>query len=469
MPPAARGVTAGWNGAVRMRVAMPGSGIRADAAMIVRLGAPLLVNNLALAAMGFADTVMAGVLGPVALAAVAVGVSYTSIFLNAGLGLTMALSPVVAHAYGAGDGRRLADVAQQGLWIALAAAVPLVAAQFAVRRVLVGVGTDPAVIPAATGYVWAMAAGIPGLLAFEWLRFASEGIGRTRPMMYVGFVGLLVNVAANWVFMFGKLGMPALGAVGTGVGTAICSWTMFLAMAWYVRRQPAYAATGLMRRFVLPRWAVLREVLSLGVPIAGSLVAENGLIATAGILIGTLGSAAVAAHQIAFSYATLMFMAPLALHSATTIHVGHALGRGDRAGGRRAGIVGIALCGLFMGCSALLILCFSREITFVYTRDPAVRDAAAQLLLVAALLQVSDGLQVGASGALRGFRDARVPLLLCVGSYWLVGFPLALWGGVIRHGGPVAVWHGLIAGLSVAALLLCARFLRISARSPALQ
>jgi multidrug resistance protein, MATE family len=263
--------------------------------------------------------------------------------------------------------------------------------------------------------------------------------------------------------MYGHFGMPALGPVGTGVATALVWWVMFFALLVHVARHRFYRPYAILRRLERPNLVRCREVLALGVPISGSLVAESGLFSTAGLMIGTLGATLVAAHQIALNYAVFMFMAPMALHSATTIEVGHALGRGARSDARRAGLTGIALCGALMLLSSLVILVARDEIAALYTDDAAVRPLAASLLLLAGVFQVADGLQVGASGALRGFKDARVPLLISVLCYWGIGFPIAFGAGVYAHVGPAGVWYGLIAGLIACALLLNLRFLWLSA------
>lgn len=436
--------------------------MRDDAAAILSLGLPLLVNNLSMGGMSFADTVMGGRLGPEALAAIAVGVSYYAIFWIIGIGVTMALSPLVAHAYGRGETHGVGEYARQGAWVGLGLSVVLVAGLGFVAPALAWIHTDPRILGSASGYVHAMAFGIPAMVGFQVLRFVSEGLGRTRPMMYVAAIGLVTNVFGNWVFMYGRLGAPKLGAVGTGVATALVWWVMFAALALYMARHPAYRPYRLFARLERPSAARIREILGLGIPISGSLVAEGGLFSAAGLMIGTLGAARVAAHQIALNYASFMFMVPMAMHSATTIHVGHALGRGDRAHARFAGLVGIGLCGALMVASALFAIAANGFIASLYTEDTEVRTLAASLLLLAGAFQVSDGLQVGAAGALRGFKDARVPLLICVGSYWGVGFPLAFGLGVLRGGGPAAVWYGLIAALTVCALSLGARFLYVS-------
>jgi MATE family multidrug resistance protein len=265
--------------------------------------------------------------------------------------------------------------------------------------------------------------------------------------------------------MFGHLGFPRLGAVGCGAASAISMWTMLAFMAVYVRRHRRYRPFRLFESLDRPDGARIRALLSLGLPIALSVISEVGLFSTVGLLMGTLGATVVAAHQIAMSFAGTMFMVPLAIHSALTIRVGHAVGRGELALARRLGFVGIAMCGLFMLLSAALLFVLRDGIAAFYTTDPDVRPLAASLLAMAMIFQVSDGLQVGAAGALRGYKDTRVPMLLNFGAYWGVAFPLAWYFGVVASRGPQAVWIGLIVGLTLTALLLNARFARVSARA----
>jgi multidrug resistance protein, MATE family len=208
-------------------------------------------------------------------------------------------------------------------------------------------------------------------------------------------------------------------------------------------------------------------MLGLGLPISGSVVSEGALFVAAALIIGTLGATEVAAHQIAINYASFMFMVPLALHSATTIHVGHRAGRRRRCAAARAGFVGIAICGGLMVVSALVIAFANRAIAGIYTDDAAVLGVAATLLIYAGLFQVSDGLQIGAAGALRGFKDAKVPMWLCIAAYWGSG---SRWPGVFGVAGGLgapAVWLGLIAGLFAAASLLTLRWRFVTARAGA--
>jgi MATE family multidrug resistance protein len=440
------------------------SRLSADARAIFSLGLPLLGNNLSLSGMGFADTVMAGQVGATDLAGLAIGFSYHYLFLFIGYGTLMGVSPSVAHAYGADDTSRVTRYCRQSWWLALALAIAIFVGLMQVDWLLPAIGITPDVSPIAIGYVHAIAWGMPGLLAFFTLRYTSEGLGRTKPIMYISFLALAANVFGNWVFIYGHYGMPRLGAVGCGVATAIAYWLMFFALFAYMRRNRMYRPFRLFARIDRPDPAVLRELVRIGVPIAGTVLAEGGLFVTAALMMGAMGATITGGHQIAMNYAALMFMMPLAMSSATTIHVGHTLGRGDAARGRFAGLLGIVLCAAVMTISAIMIVIFNESIAALYTTDPPVRELAATLLLMAAIFQLSDGVQVGAAGALRGFKDTAVPMTLCVFSYWVVGFTLAYVLGVYQRGGPVGVWVGLIVGLTVSAVLLVIRYLYVSRR-----
>jgi MATE family multidrug resistance protein len=415
-----------------------------------------------IAGMMLANTVFAGRLGPEPLAGVAVGGSFYQMFWLFGLGVLMAISPIVAHAYGAGRDEEVGRRFRQGVWLALMLAVPLVAVLACVEPLLRWFGTDARAIPHAAGYVYAMCFGMPAMLVFLAHRYTSEGIGWTRPVIYTAAVGLATNVIGNFVFTLGHLGVPSQGAHGCGIATALANWAMLATMHAYQRRHSVYRRFGLFGRFDLPDRRAIGEILALGIPIAGSVVSEGALFAVAALLMSTLGTVTVAAHQVAISYASLMFMIPLSLHSATTIHVGHQVGRGDVVAGRYAGWSGIAMCGLVMALSSLVILAARGPIVAAYTTDAAVHGLAMWLLLFVAAFQIPDGLQVGTAGALRGFKDAHVPMALNFTAYWLVGFPAAWWFGIRQHFGPSGIWAGLIAGLVTCAMLLLLRYRKVS-------
>lgn len=440
--------------------------VRTEAAGLLRLAGPIIANNVALAGMTFTDTVMAGRIGARELAAVGVGNAiWFAVFLF-GLGILMAMSPIAAQAMGAGRVGRIGSYVRQSLWISqgIAAASIMVMLNAGVPLAMIGISEDFRSL--SVDYVRAVSLGAPAVFAFLVLRFTSEGIGHTRPIAVAALMALVFNALADYVLMYGKLGLPALGAVGCGYATALTQWGMLGFMLWYVTRgnTTVYEPLRMFRRFELPRFGAVSEILALGVPIGLGVLAEVGLFSAAALLMGRLGTAAAGAHQIAINYAATMFMVPLAIHSATMARVGHRAGRGDRAGVRFTGLVGIGACASFMAISALVMVLFRGPVIGLYTSDPEVRAIAYALLLMAAVFQVSDGIQAGAMGALRGLKDTTVPMALSVAAYWGIGFAFAWYNVVVLGRGPVWVWAALAAGLTAAAVVLTARFLVISRR-----
>lgn len=433
---------------------------------LLALAAPVMANNLLTAGMNMTDAIMAGRISAHDLAAISVGGSvYVPFFLLA-LGVLVAITPSAAHLYGAGRRAQIGAVVRQGLWLALALAVLLMIGFRFLVPLFHAVGVQPALIGESSGYVIAVAWGLPAMLAYLVLRFASEGIGHTRPMLYVALAGFLLNIPLDYLFMFGGFGVPAMGAVGCGYATAVVMWVDLAVMLAYVlaaRRR--YGPLRLFASFDLPRFDQIMRLLRLGVPIGVMLFAEVSLFGAVALLMATMGTVAVAAHQVALTVASFSFMVPMGLSTAISVVVGQALGAGDQAQARRSGFVGIGLALVFELLSALLMLWLRRPIAALFTGDTAVVALASRLLVLAAAFQLSDGLQVASAGALRGFKDTRVPMGITLIAYWGVGLTLAWWLGIHLKIGPVGVWIGLIAGLTVAGLLLFVRYGRYSRSS----
>lgn len=438
---------------------------RAEAGALLRLAGPLIVNNLSIAGMQFADAVMAGRLGAEALAAVAVGASVWFMGFTVCLGLMMAISPIAARYWGRGEPEMIGRYTRQGLWLSLLMGLILIGLMHAfVGPVLGFIGIDEGFRVLTIGYAKAIIFGAPAICLFLALRFTTEGIGYTRPIMYTSLFALGCNVFLNWVFMYGKLGVPAYGAVGCGIASAITMWLMAMILAAYVRLAPIYRPLKIFDRLAPLRAGVLREILSLGTPIAVTITAEAGLFSAVSILVGTRGASITAAHQISINFASTMFMIPLALSAAITVRIGQALGAGNSPAAREAGITGILMCILFMSCSATFLLLFRDVVVGVYTSDPSVISIAISLLLMAAIFQVADGVQIGAAGALRGYKDTRLPMIINTFAYWGLGFPLAYLAAITFVAPPAYIWAGFILGLSVAAVLLTLRFHKLSKR-----
>ena len=426
---------------------------------LTRLAGPLIVNNLSIAGMQFADAVMAGRLGAEALAAVAVGGSIWFLGFTVFLGLMMAISPIAARHYGAGTPELIGRYTRQGLWLALALGLTVFTlAQLLVEDILLFIGIDPGFRDLTIGYVRAIMFGAPAICAFLAFRFTTEGIGYTRPIMYTSLFALVCNVFLNWVLMYGKLGAPAYGAVGCGMASAITMWLMMFAMGIYIATSKRYKPFKIFDHVAPVRMPVLKEIFALGTPIAVTITAEAGLFSAVSILVGTRGADITAAHQIALNFAATMFMIPLALSAAITVRIGHALGSGNAHAARTGGWTGIWMCIIFMSCSAAFLLLFRDVVVGVYTDDPAVTEIAISLLLMAAVFQVADGVQIGAAGALRGYKDTRMPMVINTFSYWVLGFPLAYMAAITFRAPPSWIWGGFVLGLSVAAVLLTGRF-----------
>ncbi len=427
-----------------------------------------MIGLVASFGMNFVDTVMAGRLPQkeIALAAIATGGAIWSAMLMFVLGLMMAIQPVVAHLDGAGDLRQAGANVRQGLWVALAVAIPYVVVLLNGELILRGMGVDPSIIPTAVVYLRALAWGAPAICVLLLLRFFSEGTGHTRPTMYIGLMGIGLNIPLNYILMFGKLGMPALGATGIGYATSIVISLQLVVMVYYVRTHGHFRDYELFGRGHGskwgPHWASIVQLLKIGLPIGTGIFVEGSLFVGAALLIARLGPLPASAHLVAINYSALMFMVPLGLASAVTTRVGNALGRGDPQAARYAGLIGLFIILFTQTLSASVMLLFPEFIVGIYTDDAAITSIAVGLLFFSAIFQYADGIQICAAGALRGLKDTLVPMFINIFSYLLVGLSVGYYLTFNRAMGPAGMWIGMITGLSFGAVLLLSRFLILS-------
>jgi MATE family multidrug resistance protein len=434
-----------------------------------RLAAPLVVGHLSTGLIGFVDSVIAGHHGTRTLASVAVGTALFWLPMMIPMGTLMSLPPSVSQLDGAGLRSQIGALFRQALWLAallgVALFVFLSVAGFALAPMGIAADIRPGTIAFLHGIRW----GVPALTLYLAMRYLSDGLHWTLPTMLLGFGGLLVLVPLGYALTFGIAGLPALGAGGLGIASAVMLWSQALAFALYLSRSRRFADLRLFAHFDAPQWPAIRGLLATGLPIGVTVAMEGSLFIVTALLIGRLGTIPVAAHQIAINIASLCFMIPLGLAEATTVRVGHALGRGDGAGVRRAAFAGGVLVLCTQTLSATVLLCGRHGLVALYTHDAAAAALAASLLLYAAAFQFPDGIQVLSAGALRGLKDTRVPMFLAAFAYWGVGMPLGAGlglglGGFTPALGPRGMWMGLIAGLLVAAVLLGRRFLSSSRR-----
>ncbi|MGA9343413.1 MAG: MATE family efflux transporter [Rhodanobacteraceae bacterium] len=425
----------------------------------VRLALPLVLGQLSAIGMNVVDTLLAGHLDAATLGAVAVGASIWTLAIVAAIGLMMALPPSVAQLNGAGRRGEIAHLFRQALWLAIGLGLILLLAVFFLGpRLTVLIGVAPGLVPNVRRFLHAIAFGAPALAVFFALRGLSEGLGLTRPTMYFGVLGLVLLGPLGYVLMYGRLGVPRLGALGSGMATASVLWIQTISFAVYLRRRRHYRDLGLNARIGRPDARLIGELLHIGLPMGVSVFMEASLFVAVALAMGRLGADVIASHQIAINVASVAFMVPLGLAMATTVRVGHAAGCGDASAVRYAGFGGMLLTLATQAISATLMFGLPGRIAGLYTHDPAVIALASQLLVLAAMFQFSDGIQVAANGALRGLKDTRIPMLVTTFAYWGVGMTVGWWLAFDRGLGARGMWMGLIAGLSVAAVLLLARF-----------
>ena len=428
------------------------------------LALPIVIGQLLTIAMNVIDTVLAGRLGTRVLAAVAMGNQVWVVALLIVIGVMLAVTPAVAQLDGAGRRAEVGAVFRQALWLALIIGLVLWLAMLNAAPLFHWAGVDAAIVPDALAFMRAIAWGAPALALFFACKNLSEGLSLTRPTMYFSALAVVVLLPLAYVLMYGKLGMPAMGAAGAGLAHAITLWVEALAFLAYLATRRHYRAANLFARFDLPQARAIGELLRVGVPMGVAIVMEGGLFVATALLAGALGEVPAAAHQVAINVASVTFMLPLGIGMACTVRVGNAVGRGDAAGVALAGAAGLALTLVCQAASAAAMIVFADAIVGAYTRDAAVISLATVLLVMAAIFQFSDGVQAFTNGALRGLKDTAVPAAITIFAYWVVGFPLGWWLGFERGHGAPGLWVGLIAGLTVSALLLGARFIAMARR-----
>lgn len=430
-----------------------------------RLAAPLMAGHVSTGLIGLIDAVIAGRHGTTTLAAVSIGTALFWLPLLVPMGTLIAVPASVSQLDGAGRREEIGPLFRQAMWLALALGLLMFAFLSVLPSSLGLLGIAPEIRPGAAAFVSGIRWGAPALALYLCMRYLCDGLHFTLPTMVLGFGGLLVLAPAGWALTFGLGGLPAMGAGGLGVASALMLWVQALGMAAYLLRARRFKPLRLFAHRTPPKWAPIRQLLALGLPIGMTWLMEGGLFVATALVIGRLGTVPAAAHQIAINVSSLCFMLPMALAEATTVRVGHAVGRADRDGLRRAALAGYVLVLGTQLCTGATLLAGNHAIAALYTSDATVIALAASLLTLAAAFQFPDGVQVLSVGALRGLKDTRVPMLLAAVAYWGIGMPLGAvlglgLGGLTPALGPRGMWMGLIAGLSVAAVLLALRFRR---------
>lgn len=439
----------------------------AEAKRFYQIGLPIFIAQMSQTGMNFADTAMTGQYNAEAMAAVAVAGSIWAPIALLGIGCLMALPPLSAQMAGAGKPESCAHLLRQGIWLTVIISSMLMIFFWLISFYLENFGLDTRMADLAGSYLRALLWGVPGFMFFVNQRSFYEGFARTRPAMIIGLLGLALNVPCNYIMIYGKLGLPALGSTGCGIASAICYWFMGLAMMVYLKRDAKYTS---LRPIFSPFHSrenngkkepvfdgkLIWRTLRIGFPSAVALFFEVSMFALSAILLAPMGTIMVAGNQTAMNFGQIVFMIPLAIGMTVTIRVGHCLGGHKLAQARIVGLTGMWISVFFAVAICALCITFRHAIVSIYTTDPQVLNLAMQLMFYLGAYQIVDGLQMVGISILRGYNDTRIISVICFITYWIVGLPLGYALALTNFMGPPlgakGFWMSYLVVLSVGAI-----------------
>ncbi len=428
---------------------------RADIRSLFALAAPLATVQVGLMFMGVVDTAMVGRYSAEALAGTGAANIWYFMVTTIGMGCIAALAPVIAQAYGARDELGVTRGVQRGFLIAGLVTIVATLAYLTIEPVLRFTGQSEAIIPLSGTYMrWTLPSIFP-YFGFMVVREMLQAQGILRPLLVAIVAANLLNVLVNWILIFGHFGFPELGVSGAAIATTISRWAMFLGLALLVRGHLAPRIRPWLAESW--QWQPLRRMLAIGLPVGFQILFEYGVFGGVGLLMGRISAEALAGHQIALNMAAVTFMVPLGIGSAAAVMVGRAIGAGRPDDARRGAVAALIIGVSFMALTALVFVAFPGPLARLYSPDASVVAIAVSLLPLAGLFQVFDGTQAVALGALRGVGDTRIPVLINLFGYYLIGLPVSLWLGFRQGLGPPGLWWGLVVGLMVVAVILIVR------------
>lgn len=419
---------------------------------------PLLITQLAMFSMTFFDIMMTGKYSAHHLAGVAVGSSLW-VPVSTGLsGILLAITPIVAHLIGAKKKQDVPFSVVQGIYAGAAMAVVIIIiGTIILRPILDSMHLENDVRHVATNYLLSLTFGIVPLFIYNVLRSFIDALGKTRVTMVITLSSLPINFVLNYIFIFGKLGLPALGGIGAGIASAITYWLITLIAIWVIHTKRPFMDFGLfntLHRIHLRKW---KEIFALGLPIGLSIFIETSIFSAVTLFMSEFGTKVIAAHQAALNFSSLLYMVPLSISMALTILIGFEAGAGRHKDARSysmLGIIGGVSLSLVMG---LLLFIFRGEVAQLYSDDIDVVKLTSQFLLFAVFFQLSDAVQAPIQGALRGYKDVNITFIMALISFWVIGLPFGFILTKFTELGPYGYWLGLITGLAVGAVTLSFR------------
>lgn len=435
---------------------------KAESNQLIKLAVPAILAQLAQMSFGVIDTIMAGQYSADALAAVAIGVSIFNPIIVFIIGIFLALSPITSQYNGEENKHGVKRAFQTGVIMSLILALPSAFILVSLEPLMWAIGITEEIIPLASGYLSVLAWGVFPLYFFFALRFCNEGMFATKAIMYCSIIALPFNVACNYWFINGGWGVPAMGAIGVAWATIVVWSIMAISLVIYTLTSARYHGFNLFNTWLKPRLEDYTEILKVGTPMGIGLGLEVALFGAVGLMIGRYSVPDIAGHQIAINISALAYTLSLGLSIAVTARVGYHIGRKDPEQARQTGFMGIWL-GVFISLfTATCMVLFHQHFIAVFTSDELVFAVASQLIILAAIFQLSDAVQVNASGALRGMKDTKVPMYICMVAYWLIGFPIGYVLAEFGGWGVQGYWIAIICGLTISAALMTHRFNKLT-------
>ncbi len=436
--------------------------LRLEIKAILRLGIPIAITQLSMAAMGTTDTLMSGQHSKQDLAAVAIGNGLWQPSFFALSGILAAVIPLVGLAFGAADYQRIKRKMQQGLWLALIIGMlGCLSLQLAADPIIRLMNVEAPVDAISYQYVMAISLGFPAGALYMVLRGSTEALHRTRQVMLISLLGFACNVLLNYLLIYGKWGLPELGGVGCGWASALVMWMQLGVLLLLNSRDNLFKPIRYWRDWQRPNLRQQLQLLKLGLPIGFALLIEVSMFSLIALFVAPLGQDSVAGHQIAFASTTLAFMLALSLSITLTIRISYTLGRGQIEQARFIAYTGLGLAFVIAAAIAMIFLCLPQLIAALYTQDSEVLALAVTLLGLAALLQLPDYIQVALVGILRGYKDTQTAMYAALLAYWVIGLPLGYalcytdW--LTEPQGAPGFWYGQICGVAIAAAILSMR------------
>jgi len=422
------------------------------------LSLPIVVSQLGQMLMSVVDNIMVGNVGTEALAAASIANAIFTLIMVVGFGLTMAVTPLTAIAYGAGKDEECGIILRQGILVNLFFGFLLCGVTFLFSECIQYLNQPDEIVGPASIYMKVLGVSMLPLMLFQSYRQFAEGVSFLKPAMIIMLLANIINIFTNWIFIYGNLGVTPLGLTGAGIATISSRTFMAVTLMIVIIKSPKMKRFDPTLNYRKIDFPMIRRLLAIGIPAGFQYFFEVSAFAASSIMIGWMGTVALAAHQIALNLASVSFMVAMGISSAGTIRVSNAVGRKDIHGTRIAGFSATLLCAGFMALAGLIFILLRFFLPTLYISEKDVIDISATLLVIVAFFQISDGTQAVGLGILRGMTDMKIPTLITLAAYWLIGLPSGYFMAFKLDMGIYGVWYGLLISLTASAFLMMLRF-----------